>query len=1361
MNRWQLSRAGIFNFWYYDEQEFHLQSGRILFRGANGAGKSVTMQSFLPLVLDGDTRPFRLDPFGSRDRKIEYYLLGEDGEHTDRTGYLWMEFYLAQQDRYQTIGIGLRARRGKSQLDFWGFALTDGRRIGRDFHLYQNDYAQGEEARIPLDWKALRDRIGAGGQVVQERKEYRRLVNKLLFKYDNVKHFQEMLDLLIQLRSPKLSKDFKPTTIYEILNSGLPPLQEEELRPLAEVLESIDQIGDRKQELELHVHFAKHLADAYGKYNQFQLYQTAHQVIQTDGERAEAEHNIQKKQAQSEQQSQELEQVNTEIETSLQTERTARAEIGILEQDEAFEKERELENKREQQKRVQEEMNKTQTRLEMWQNRYAAVDKRMRAQIEKRDQHASKQQDLLLDLEALARDVEFRYHDVFHGRFSREIPDDALLFDSWKRGIDDHEQALKEALECARQHQQAKKQVQDQERELGIATERRDHAEASLQAAESQLLHTKEEQQAKLFTWRKEARIFKLEDAEMTRVLHLLSSFPEVAYEEITAAAQERSGTLYQSIWQERAQAEAEKGRLVAAEQEKQREIQTWKNQREPEPPRSASREQTRGTYADRNITGVPLYAACEFHPQVREELRAVLETVLQETGLLDAWIGGNSLQVTREDEEFWVQAAPLDFGYTLADFLKPTPPEDRSVTAEQIDSLLRSIEVGEPLTASERVVISVDGQFRMGTLAGKVRPKSRAEYIGKESRRQTRMAMISRLEQEILELKACIERQDQVLRFLQERESALSLDLAAFPSGAELMAARNALQTAKDRWSMAVEELERKNTSCKAAMQVESGIRQRLHVLTQEYTSLKDEARLKMAVDQFRTYLNDFFELRSQWNQYVQVQKSIVRDEQELKEAGEQVENEREHLDEYLRQSREVEAVIQAFENTLKEMGVAEKYRQLTQLRELAARMSAQARELGDRKSDLTVDLRTSARELQSLQDELQKITVKLQARLQEWRYERSLQLVSIWREQPLLESTEEDVKLCHRMYQTYKSSFENRRSEGVLNSLFTVVNEVRSHLHDYVLEMEADPNTNSRQLIRFNYDRKHPVTPEYLLFELEKMLEEQNVLLSDKEKELLEKVLIQSVGVSIREKIQRAEEWVKEMNELMRQRQTSSGLQLQLKWEPRPKRSESEMDTSELVALLRVDYEHLTEEKREQIHAHFQDKIKTAKQEAENYQSLRQVIHEFLDYRDWYRFKLRFKKGDRVDYRDLSDSSFNVMSGGEKAMSMYIPLFAAVSSRYKGSSPESPQVISLDEAFAGVDEENVRDMFGLLTQMGFDYMMTSQVLWGCFDTVPGLAIYEIVRPKDADEVIAISYVWNGRERIVNFDGLEQNLAG
>lgn len=106
-SRWQASKIGLVNFWYYDEQEFPFVKGRMLLRGSNGSGKSVTMQSVVPLLLDGNMSPERLDPFGSRDRKMSSYLLEEDDEREERTGYLYLEFKRQDSENYLTIGMGI------------------------------------------------------------------------------------------------------------------------------------------------------------------------------------------------------------------------------------------------------------------------------------------------------------------------------------------------------------------------------------------------------------------------------------------------------------------------------------------------------------------------------------------------------------------------------------------------------------------------------------------------------------------------------------------------------------------------------------------------------------------------------------------------------------------------------------------------------------------------------------------------------------------------------------------------------------------------------------------------------------------------------------------------------------------------------------------------------------------------------------------------------------------------------------------------------------------------------------------------------------------------------------------------------
>ena len=273
-SRWQANKIGLINFWYYDEQEFSFVKGRMLLRGSNGSGKSVTMQSVVPLLLDGNMSPERLDPFGSRDRKMSSYLLEEDDGREERTGYLYLELKRQNSDTYLTIGMGIRARRGKN-LDKWYFSLTDGRRIGKDFFLYKDS---GE--KVTLSKKELENRIGDGGRVIDRQVDYMEYVNRQIFGFETTEEYKEMIDLLIQLRTPKLSKDFKPSVINDILSDSLQPLSDDDLRPMSEAIENMDtmtmNLKNRKEARQA----AEKIQAVFSKYNQKLLYEKAERCEQ-------------------------------------------------------------------------------------------------------------------------------------------------------------------------------------------------------------------------------------------------------------------------------------------------------------------------------------------------------------------------------------------------------------------------------------------------------------------------------------------------------------------------------------------------------------------------------------------------------------------------------------------------------------------------------------------------------------------------------------------------------------------------------------------------------------------------------------------------------------------------------------------------------------------------------------------------------------------------------------------------------------------------------------------------------------------------------------------------------------------------
>ena len=194
--------------------------------------------------------------------------------------------------------------------------------------------------------------------------------------------------------------------------------------------------------------------------------------------------------------------------------------------------------------------------------------------------------------------------------------------------------------------------------------------------------------------------------------------------------------------------------------------------------------------------------------------------------------------------------------------------------------------------------------------------------------------------------------------------------------------------------------------------------------------------------------------------------------------------------------------------------------------------------------------------------------------------------------------------------------------------------------------------------------------------------------------------------------------------MNSLMGAMNTSSGLKLNLRWRSKTAETEDQLDTKELVELLKKDYRLMREDEAAKLSAHFRSKVEEARRHARDSGgmiSFYQVMKETLDYRKWFEFQLFFQKGgERV--KELTNSMFGTFSGGEKAMAMYVPLFSAVVAKYQGGRPDAPRLISLDEAFAGVDNRNIRDMFRLMAEFQFDFIINSQVLWGDCDSMMSL---------------------------------------
>jgi hypothetical protein len=97
---------------------------------------------------------------------------------------------------------------------------------------------------------------------------------------------------------------------------------------------------------------------------------------------------------------------------------------------------------------------------------------------------------------------------------------------------------------------------------------------------------------------------------------------------------------------------------------------------------------------------------------------------------------------------------------------------------------------------------------------------------------------------------------------------------------------------------------------------------------------------------------------------------------------------------------------------------------------------------------------------------------------------------------------------------------------------------------------------------------------------------------------------------------------------------------------------------------------------------------------------------------------------------------------------LALTLPLFAAAAAHYRSARGDAPRLVMLDEVFAGIDPTMRAQCMGVLAQFDLDVVMTSESEWGCYTTVPGLAIYHLTAMPGIDAVAATRWVWNGRER-------------
>lgn len=1342
--RWQPLRSGLLNLYRYDHEEFWYEDGHLLLRGNNGTGKSRVLALQLPFLLDGELSPHRVEPDGDPAKRMEWNLLM--GRYEDRVGYTWLEFGRRDEQgtaHFLTIGCGLSATQGRQSVQRWFFITRQ--RVGEALFLQS---AAGQ----PLSRERLEAAIATHGEVYTSAQAYRDAVDAALFHLGRHR-YEALVNLLIQLRMPQLSRHLDERKLSQALSEALPPLA---AGVIADVADSFRSLDEDRVALEAFLAAGGALdrfLDTYRRYLRIAARKRAERVRSTHALYEATQRKLRAAETTAREAEVRLAEARTQLQQQQVEEAAALAEVEALEHSEAMRDARELERLREQALRAEKEAEAAELAyrqatqsLEARQRELSAAAEVVRQREEEREKlqaeagRCAEQAGLSAPWSEALKQVELALaREEEPQRLSR--PRSALEAHLQRRHeavrhVDKCVQAVRSAEGALRAAQRRQQDLQGElEEELTAQAE-----------AHQRLRAEREAWERALDEWRAGLRVLVMRDeGSLGEQLDAWCEAPEGPsplpgwVREALAAAMEQLSRQRAEALREREGVEAERHRLRQERERLEQGLHT------PPPPPHTRHPEAR----EARPHGAQLWRLCDFAPGLAQEVRPGLEAALEASGLLDAWITPEGEVLAADEHETVLSGGPPlpegtpHLGELLVPSIDLSDSRAMAVGEAVVARILRSIgaraEVGT-------VWVDPRGTWRLGPLSG-AWAKERAEHLGHASREEARRRALEKITAELEGLQQRYEALTSELARVEEALTRARAEADAVPSDgglrravAEVGAAARQVQGKRRRLAEAEAEVARRRDMLARVVRERDEAAADLGI--GEWVDRLEE--LKQAL---RTFESSAERAWRSLERLLEARAGRAACEARLAEAQAQTAPLSERTQAARVQARTARAGYEARQAAVG-AEVAQLGRRLEQAKERAARTREKIRQ--HEKETVTQEERQSSalKEAQGHDEQLERDMLMRQEAI------RSLEGLA-------------RLKLLRLVHQ------ELGPAEAESWSVTRAV-EIARQLENHLAQVDAGDSAWSRHErdIHHHFQTLNDALARYDLFqpqgsiedalfvatvlyqgrscgmgELRDVLTEEvahrQSLLDAREREVLENHLMGEVSSHLHELLHQAEKWLAEMNDELERRPTSTGMKLRFKWEPV---ADGPAGLNEARKRLLRTGATWSPEERQAVGAFLKQQIDRVRAEQEG-GSWQEHLTRALDYRAWHQFSVeRHQDGQ---WRRLTRRTHGTGSGGEKAIALTLPQFAAAAAHCRSAHPHAPRLILLDEAFVGIDADMRAKCMGLLAAFDLDFVMTSEREWGCYATLPGVAICQLASRPGVDAVHVTRFVWNGRERV------------
>ncbi|MGN0639174.1 MAG: TIGR02680 family protein [Huintestinicola sp.] len=1347
MERWIMNRLGFVNFWVYDVEEFPLMDGKLLLRGSNGSGKSITTQSFIPYILDGDRQPVRLDPFGSKDRKMEYYLLGDpENGREESTGYLYLEFKKPVSQQYRTIGIGLHAKKG-SKMTTWGFCILDGRRIGQDIMLYRE---VGSE-RIPVDSRNLREQLGENNLFTDKVSDYKAMVAKHIFGIDSesISDFEQLTNILIKTRSSKLAskENLKPEQLYSILNESLQTLSEDDLRPMSEAMSKIEDSHRHIEDAQNSLRAVKAISAEYDRYNRYMLWKKAELFLKANAEAAAADDELKN-----------ILEIIREAEEQILSENEKLQELQTRLEDTEREKEalhyddieKMVRDKNEAETQLGEEQKKAREKEKYLSEKTESRDKKYRNFTEEKLRWKDIDSEIIKQLAGLEEYDEFV--PPLHNQYIRGIRTDEKYYEyssQCSREINDYRDCLRNAHEHIKERDRIKKYYDDSAKAFDDAKKAYEEKESSLNTAQKMFSEQKDRMIESCYIAAKNNKEYSIDDIMLKKLEEVISNYEgHGSAAEFIKLINKRQTYLSDDLSKQIIHCQNKANSAKKDLDEAERKLSELKNAAEPVPERTEMRSEARRILKEKGIIARPFYECVDFRDNVNEEQKALLEAELSDMGILDALVVSEEMYEKAVSEMGELSECIISVSCDNESYPEKAENEFFIVTADdelktETANILHYI-FGE---GEFPVRIGKNGAYRNGILEGHSISEYPSRFIGAESRRKYRDRQIASLTDIRDELLVLYKAAQSELDCTNKRSELLISEFESLPKTADINQALDMMEQEKISAEAAKQQLKAAEENfCRSKQEYDDKCSE-AELLCSEFPYRKTSEDYSMAIREIGSYSNELQEiltaLRCRMECTLEIQ-HLEEDIDSLEGDIESADSDIKRINNAVHRYSETIRLCNEFLSRPENVDIAEK---VSKLSEMITQLK------GNIEESNKIILKNEANN-KHYKEQLEKAKERLTALIEKenrlagyFKEECELGLVITEHELTLKQCAERAVMLAD------KSDME----KGIVSIQERLNNVYRKHcdvlaasynpiLGDCFEDTDSD-SIRKRSSITLTWQNKS-ISPSLFENEISAAIENDKLLVKQDEEQMFKEILLNTISKKLYYKINSSKKWVEKMSELMKNINTSMGLSFSLVWKPKNDCGDNELSFNELYSVLNKDKDLISPEDYERLSAHFRSRIEAEQRSFEergqevNYSDL---VRNVLDYRNWFEFRLLCRSSESDKFKELTMSRFNTFSGGERALSLYIPLFAAVAAQYQKAGEQAPLILALDEAFAGVDDSNISEMFGLLEKLGFGYIVNSQALWGCYDTVPALEIAELLHEKGSDFITVILYEWNG----------------